>query len=311
MPDPVIAVFALGLFAGLIRSDLKVPQGTYDTLTILLLFALGMKGGLAIREQGLLDVLPQALTIALLGALIPLVLFPVLRKLVRLNSADSAAMAAHYGSVSVGTFAVGMAYLEHRLISYEPQLTLFVVMLEMPAIGVAILLSRMGGANQGTRWGQILHEVFASRGMVLLGGGLLIGSLYGKDGLGTIAPLFMQLFHGLLALFLLEMGLCAANFLRHWERSNSRVLIFALCAPPLLAISAIPVANLMGLSEGGSVLLMTLFASASYIAAPAAMRQAVPEANTGMAISAALAITFPFNTLIGIGIYHQVWQWLG
>lgn len=311
MPDVVITTFALGLIAGLLRSDLRVPKGATDLISILLLFAIGLKGGIALAASDLRfsELLPQMLLVIALGAAIPLLLAPVLRRLVRLNAIDAAAVAAHYGSVSVGTFAVALAFIDNLNLSYEAQLTLFVVLLEMPAIAVGILLARRAQGQSSGDWGKLAHEVLASKGMLLLGSGVLIGACYGAQGLSSIAPLFLDLFKGWLALFLLEMGLCAAGALQDLKREHWRLALFAVIAPPLLALASLPLAQLMGLSLGGNVLLMTLAASCSYIAAPAAMRMAVPQANLGLAIAASLAVTFPFNTLLGIPLYYQWAQW--
>ena len=311
MPDVVITTFALGLCAGLIRSDLRVPKGATDLISILLLFAIGLKGGMALAATPVQwpTLLPQMLAVVAMGFAIPLLLAPVLRHLVKLSGVDAASVAAHYGSVSVGTFAVALAFVDNLNLDYEAQLTLFVVLLEMPAIAVGILLARRAQGQTGGDWGKLAHEVLASKGMLLLGSGVLIGALYGEQGLAPIAPLFLDLFKGWLALFLLEMGLCAAGALPDLKREHWRLALFAVVVPPLLALASLPLALAMGLSLGGSVLLMTLVASCSYIAAPAAMRMAVPEANLGLAIAASLAVTFPFNTLVGIPLYHQLALW--
>lgn len=303
MPDIIVSLFLLGLVAGLVQSDLRIPRGAYDVLGILLMFAIGLKGGVALSGNMSWGLLPELLAVVMLGVAIPLICFPVLHRLVRLDRANSASIAAHYGSVSAGTFAVVLAYAESRSLAVSPQTTLYLVLLELPAIIVAILLARTG-TGQGMRG--ILHEALTSRGVLLLVGGVLVGMLYGAEGVAPIAPLYLELFHGLLALFLLEMGLLAARALGSWRREYWRLAVFALLAPPLLALSGMLVARLFGLPAGSALVLATLVASASYIAAPAAIRQAIPEADIGMAMIASLGITFPFNVLLGIPLYQYV-----
>jgi hypothetical protein len=215
-------------------------------------------------------------------------------------------VAAHYGSVSVGTFAVGVAYLAREGIPAEPVMPLLLVLLEVPAIVLGILLAR--GVSASTQWGEVMREVLLGRSVLLLLGGLLIGWLAGPAGLEPVAPLFFDLFKGMLAIFLLEMGLIAAEHLGGFRRHGVFMVLFAILTPPAFALVGIGFAALMGLSLGGAVLLATLAGSASYIAAPAAMRTAVPEANPALSLTAALAVTFPFNILVGIPLYRHAAQ---
>jgi len=305
MPDVIIALFALGLVAGLVQSDLKISRGTYDTLAIVLMFAIGLKGGLALHGNWDNALLWSFAAVTLAGALIPVLLFFVLRRTVELNSANAASIAAHYGSVSAGTFAVVLAWAESRQLAMAPETTLYLVLLELPAIIVGILLFRLG--NRETRGvGAILHEALTSRGVLLLMGGVAVGFVYGKEGSNSITPLFIGLFPGLLGLFLLEMGLCAARELSQWRPGLWRLASFALITPPLLAVAGMLLGISLGLPDGSVLVLATLMASSSYIAAPAAIRQAIPEADIGLAMLASLGITFPFNVLLGIPLY----QWM-
>ncbi len=307
MPDVIISLFALGLLAGLVKSDLKISSGTYDTLAILLMFAIGLKGGLALHGNWSNDLLLNLGVVTLMGLLVPLALFPLLRHLVRLDNANAASLAAHYGSVSAGTFAVAIAWVNARGMPLAPETTLYLVMLELPAIIVGIMLYRRARGGQGGL-GPILHEAMTSRSVLLLIGGVAVGFLYGPQGINAITPLFMDLFPALLAIFLLEMGLCAAAQLRAWRPGLLRVVVFALVVPPVLGVVGLGVGLLLGLPQGSVLVLATLMASASYIAAPAAMRHSVPEADVGLAMLAALGVTFPFNVLIGIPIYHWLLQ---
>jgi hypothetical protein len=302
VPDIVVTLFALGILAGLARSDLQIPKGTYDTLSILLMLAIGLKGGVALHGNLSTGMLPELLAVTALGCVIPLALYPVLRRLVRLDAADSASFAAHYGSVSAGTFAVAVAWVDQAGLPVAPQTTLYLVLLEMPAIIVGVLLYRRVSGTGGA-FGHLLREAFTSRGVVLLLGGVIIGALYGQEGLAPISALFLDLFKGFLALFLLEMGLCTAGYLRGWRIDQWRVVLFAALAPLVLVWAGLLTGLALGLPQGSTLLLAVLTASASYIAAPAAIRAAIPAADTGKTMFAALGVTFPLNVAFGIPLY--------
>jgi uncharacterized protein len=309
MPDIVIMFFLLGALAGVAKSDLQVPKAAYDTLSILLMLTLGLKGGLALHGQVSWQLLPEVVVVVLIGIAVPLAVYPLVRKLAGLNSADSASLAAHYGSTSAGTFAVALAFAEANNLVIAPQTTLYLVLLELPAIVVAIMIYRkMSGST--AKAGAIWHEALTSRGVVLLAGGLLIGYWYGPEGSKAITPLFIGAFKALLALFLLEMGLCVAKHLNPFPFKHWRLIIFALVAPMVLAVIGISLGVLLGLPAGTSLILGCLVAGASYIAAPAAIRGAIPEADVGLSIFASLGVTFPFNVLVGIPIYYQLLNWL-
>lgn len=304
MTDPIILFFFLGVVAGLLRSELRLPAAIYDFLSMLLLLSIGLKGGIELSKQPFGELLPQMLAVVTVGFLLPLVAFPLLRYVGHFKRVDAASIAAHYGSVSVGTYAVAVAYLATHSITYEEYMPLFLVLLEMPAILVGIVLAK--GLRGDTRWGKLTHEVFLGKSIVLLTGGLLIGWAAGPEGIAPIAPLFFDLFKGVLALFLLEMGLIAASQVESLRRHGIPLVIFGVIFPLFGGAIGIVLGWSIGLSIGGTVLLATLFASASYIAAPAAMRMAVPEANPALSLAASLAVTFPFNIIIGIPFYHKV-----
>lgn len=304
--DAIPLFFMLGFAARLARSDLKIPPQLYEALSIYLLLAIGLKGGMELARQDPLAILPQALAVLALGALIPLVAFPILHKLGRLDRLNAASIAGHYGSVSVVTFAVGVDYVIARGIDYEAYLPLFLVILEMPGIAVGVLLARLGGNLRAVRWGTLGHEIFMGKSMVLLGGGLLIGWVAGPVGLAPLEPFFFTLFKGVLCLFLLEMGLVAASQVHTLRTCGAFLFAFAIAMPIIGSVLGIATGALIGLSAGGTLLLATLAASASYIAAPAAMRIAIPEANPGLSITAALVVTFPFNILVGIPLYDRL-----
>jgi hypothetical protein len=305
--DPVVLFFLLGLIARLAGSDLRLPESLYETLAIYLLLAIGLKGGVELAQQPLATVAPQALAAIALGAAIPLLLFPLLRA--KLPRADAASIAAHYGSVSVVTFAVATSFLAARGIDSESYLPLIVALMEAPGIIVGIVLARAGGER--IAWGPLAHEVIFGKSVLLLLGGLAIGALIGPAGIGPIAPLFTDLFKGVLALFLLEMGLVAGGRLGDLKRAGAFLLAFGIGAPLVLAFIGALVGHLVGLSTGGTALLATLAASASYIAAPTAIRIAVPEANPALSIGVALGVTFPFNIFVGIPLYLQYARWIG
>lgn len=302
--EPVILFFLLGLLAGLARSDLKIPGVLYESLSIFLLLAIGLKGGVELARYALADLIGAALTVVLVATLIPLAAFPILHRLGGLARADAASIAAHYGSVSVVTFAVAGSYLARLGEPAEGYMVVFLVLLEFPALLIGVVLARRTTGE--TKWGPLLHEVLFGKSIVLLIGGLLIGWAAGAEGIKPLDQLFFGLFKGMLAFFLLEMGLVVATRLAELRRAGPFLLGFATLMPLCAGLLGILTANLLGLSVGGAAMLATLYASASYIAAPAAMRIAVPEANPALSIGAALGITFPFNLLIGIPAYHWV-----
>ncbi len=303
--DPVVLFFLLGVIARLVRSDLRLPEAMYEGLSIYLLLAIGLKGGVELAKHPVGPLLPQVGGVLLLGIALPLLAYPVLRYVGRFNRPDASSVAAHYGSVSMVTFAVAMAYLLERGISHEQYMPLFVVLLEVPGIVVGILLAKLG-AERRVEWGALAHEVLFGRSIVLLTGGLVIGWISGPQALEPQAKLFFELFKAVLALFMLEMGLVAAGRIRDLRRTGLFLLAFGTIVPCVFAAIGGLVAQGIGLSLGGAILLGTLAASASYIAAPAAMRIAVPEANPSLSLAASLGVTFPFNVLVGIPLYHRV-----
>lgn len=301
--DPVVLFFLLGVAARLVRSDLRVPEALYEGLAIFLLLAIGLKGGVELARQPLATVIPQSLGVVALGLVLPFIAFPIARHIGRLSRADAASLAAHYGSVSMVTFAVALAYLIEYGIEHEEYMALFVVLLEIPGIVVGIALAKVGS---GIRWGALAREVLFGRSVVLLGGGLLIGWIAGPEALTPYSRLFFDLFKGVLALFMLEMGLIAAARLSEVRLRAPFVVSFGIAMPLVFALIGSVAGIGLGLSAGGTMLLATLAASASYIAAPAAVRIAIPEANPSMSLAAALGVTFPFNILLGIPLYRRI-----
>ncbi len=308
MPDIIVMFFLLGVLAGSLKSDLEIPKAAYDILSLLLMLTIGLKGGMALHGNLHWGLIPEILAVMSLGFFIPLILYPVLRHLVRLNVPDAASFCAHYGSVSAGTFAVALAWVEARELAIGGQVTLYLVLLELPAILTGLWLYRRLGTTSGGAQSQgpaLWQETLTNRSVVLLVGGVIIGILYGPNqGEGVTDPL-TGAFSLVLALFLLEMGLVAAGTLAKLKPQHWRVIVFALLTPPLLAVPGLLTGLWLGLAPGTVIVLGTLTASASYIAAPVAIRHAVPEADVGLTMLASLGVTFPFNVLVGIGLYSQ------
>ncbi len=316
MFDVVILFFLLGVFARLVKSDLRLPEALYETLSIYLLLAIGLKGGLELSRQPLQVLAPQIIATILLSFSIPLILYPLFRAF-KLSGYDSASVAAHFGSVSVVTFAIVTAALNRAGIPYESHAPLWVAIMEAPGLIAGVLLARMfgrtrsaeTGAFAGVKWGALAHEVLLGRSVLLLLGGILIGAVAGAEGIAPIKPIFIDAFKGVLALFLLELGLVAGGRLAEVRRFGVVAVVIGVAIPPVLALFGALVGAALGLSVGGVAILATLAASASYIAAPTAMRIAVPEANAALSITIVLGITFPFNIVFGIPLYIWLATW--
>lgn len=308
--SPAVLFFALGLLAALLKSDLKFPEPLYITLTIYLLVAIGFKGGVAIAEAGLAKVWLPAAAALLLGALIPLWTYPVLRFVGRLGAVDAAAIAAHYGSVSAVTFITATTYLGTVHQTYESYASAFLAVMEAPAIVVGVVLGKLLG-DQRSAGGPlslkaVAHEALFGRSIFLLVGSLIVGALSGPAGMAKVEPLFVTLFQGILALFLLEMGVVAGRRLGDLRKVGPFLLGFGILGPLLHGCIGVWLGQRVGLGLGGATLLGVLAASASYIAAPAAVRMSLPDANPTLYLTASLAITFPFNITLGIPIYFEL-----
>jgi hypothetical protein len=307
--DPIPLFFVLGVIARLMRSDLRLPPPVYDALSIYLLLAIGLKGGVEMARSFTPAMVIDILVVMVLGAAIVFVAYPIFRR--RLGVPDAASLAAHYGSISIVTFAAASQILTNRGISYEPHLSLLAAVMEAPALLVGAWLGRRNEKNAEVgSMATLLHEIAANRSVLLLIGGIAIGVIAGPEGKAPLQPLFVDLFKGALCLFLLEMGLVAAGRFSELRRSGLFLILAGIGVPLLSAVLGAAAARLLGFSQGGCALLMTLAASASYIAAPTAMRLALPKADPAIGITAALAITFPFNLLLGIPLYIEVAGWL-
>ena len=311
--SPIVLAFALGIVARLVRSDLHIPDQLYSALSIYLLLAIGLKGGAELSKTTLGEFWAPGLASLVIGIGIPCWCYATLRGLGRFNVADSAALAAHYGSVSAVTFSASITFLEGLQVPHEGFMPTLVAFLEVPAIVVALLIARTkapGDTPGAGSWSEVVHELLAGKSILLLVGGLVIGFLSGEKGLEQVAPLFVEPFKGALVLFLLELGMVAAGRLRDLRTAGLFLVAFGVLMPIFNGAVGVGLGTLAGLSLGGSFILGVLAASASYIAAPAAVRIALPQANPGYYLTASLAITFPFNLAVGLPIYYAFARWL-
>jgi len=312
LASPPILFFALGLLSVLLRTDLRLPEPVYVGLSTYLLLAIGFKGGVALAEAGLREVWLPGLAAMALGTVIPLWCYAVLRVGLRLSAVDAAAIGAHYGSVSAVTFVTAVQYLKDLGVSFEGYASAFLAVMESPAIVVGVLLGRWAtrhGGLTGREWRRLAHEALLGRSVFLLVGSLLAGAVCGRRGLEMTEGFFVTPFQGLLTLFLFEMGMVAARRLGDLRKVGPALAVFGVVMPVAHAVLGLWVGHWTGLSPGGAFLMAVLAASASYIAAPAAMRLALPEANPTLYLTASLAVTFPFNVTLGLPLYAQMIRW--
>lgn len=309
----MVLAFALGLFATLVKSDLRFPDELYTALTIYLLFAIGLKGGMKLDGMSLSVVGGPLIAAVALSAVVPVWCFYLLKNVVRLDAINSGAIAAHYGSVSAVTFSAVLAFLEIGKVPVEGYVPALLAVMEAPAIIVAIYLamkSNHSGTSQPGDMKRLFHDLLTGKGILLLLGGLAIGLLCGKKGFEQVAPFFDAPFKGVLTLFLLEVGLVTGRRLHDLKSAGWRLVAFALIMPVLHGLLGALVGKWCGLGLGGTTVLATLAASASYIAAPAAVRIALPQASPALYLTSSLAITFPFNIVLGIPLYHAFAKFL-
>ena len=341
--DPAILFFALGVFAGLVRSNLEMPAAISKFLSIYLLMALGLKGGFALAASGLTPSVLSSLGLAiLLAVVVPLVGYVLLRRV--LSGFNAAAVAATYGSVSAVTFVTATQYLESQSVPYGGYMAAAMALMESPAIILAVMLANaqrqrlaaaaaaphsphtqpvlamaapgMGGlatpapqarqGGPGLSMGKILHESFTDGTQLLLLGAMVIGLVTGDAGKAAMQPFSGDLFKGMLCLFLLDMGLATARNLPAVRHQSPWLLAYAVLAPLVHATLALGLAWMAKVPAGDAVLLMVLAASASYIAVPAVVRFAIPEADPSLYVSLSLGLTFPLNIVLGIPLYTQV-----
>lgn len=302
---PVLA-FLLGVLAAGLRADLRLPDAVYQALSMYLLLAIGLKGGVALREVPVSDVAVPVGFALILGVIIPVLAFVILRLITRLDRIDRGAMAAHYGSTSLVTFTAALVFLDSIDVSYEGYVVTLLAILEIPGILVGLFLANAGRTEAS--WSESIREVLTGRSILLLAGGVVIGALSGPDGYARVEPFFGSLFTGVLALFLLEMGVLTGRRMGDMRNAGWGVVVFAVVFPVLAGSLGIAAGALAGMSQGGAMVFGVLCASASYIAAPAAVRLALPTANPGITLTSSLGITFPFNLIIGIPLYWWLAQ---
>jgi uncharacterized protein len=319
--NPPVMFFFLGMLAVAVQSDLEIPNPLPKLFSLYLLIAIGFKGGHELYESGLNTEVVTTLAVAvLMASIVPVYSFFILR--LKLDEFNAAAIAATYGSISAVTFITASALLDKLQIAYGGHMVAALALMESPAIVVGLILVRVFGqkkdigddetASSESGWGAVLHEAFLNGSVLLLIGSVVVGVASGKEGWGKL-HLFVEkdIFYGALMFFLLDMGLVAARRIRDLKQTGFFLIGFAILMPIGNAVIGILLAKLVGMGPGNALLFAVLCASASYIAVPAAMRMTVPQANPSLYVSMALAITFPFNIIIGIPMYLQAIRLLG
>jgi len=300
-----VLAFILGFLASRIKTDVRMPEPIYQFISIFLLFGIGLKGGYSLQGLSISDFLAPSIATLLLGSAIPLLAFLLLGLVRQLTEIDRGAIAAHYGSTSLVTFTATLLFLENSYIKVEGFATALLTIMEIPGIVVGIYLGSRHRSKK-VRWGDTLREVVAGKTVLLLVGGLLIGVLTTHTGYEKVAPFFIDLQSGLLAFFLLNLGYLAGSNWSEIKGVGIPMGIFAILFPIFTGTLGIVVGNLIGLSLGGAVILGVLCSSASYIAAPAAVSVALPEAKASLALILSIGVTFPFNLIIGIPLYLEI-----
>jgi len=311
--SPVVLFFMLGVGAALARSDLAVPEAVAKALALYLMMSIGLKGGVEVARQGMDSMLIWTILAgALLSFLLPILAYGLLRTMTGLDPVNAAAVSAHYGSISAVTLAAALDVLSRAGLVSEGYMVAVAAVMETPAIICALLLARRAAPKAATSTtGELLREASLNGSVIALVGAFFIGWIVGPEGLKPVSPLFIDLFRGILCIFLLDMGLVAGRGLaRAGKYLNFRLLAFGIGMPLISGAIAAVIAVAIGLSPGGTMIFITLAASASYIAAPAAMRIALPEAEPAIYLTLSLGVTFPFNLTLGLPIYLMVAQYL-
>jgi hypothetical protein len=308
--DPAILFFVFGMVAGALKSNLEIPPQISRFLSLYLLMALGLKGGFALAESGLTAEVSISLGAGIgLAVIVPAMGYLLLRRF--LNGYDAAAIAATYGSVSAVTFITAVQYLDQRGLPFGGHMAAAMALMESPAIIMAVLLANWvrqkdKAPGQSAPVGKVLHESLTDGAQLLLLGAMAVGILSGDAGEAAMKPFAGDLFKGMLAFFLLDMGLLAARNMGQLRGKSPWLLVYAIAGPLTHATLALMLCAALGVSAGNAALLMVLAASASYIAVPAVIRLAIPEANPSLYFGMSLGLTFPFNILLGIPLYVHV-----
>ena len=313
--NPPVLFFFLGMLAVFCKSDLEIPPPLPKLFSLYLLLAIGFKGGYELSESGINTQIALTLMASIIMALVvPAYSFFILR--LKLDAYNAAAIAATYGSISAVTFITASSFLEKLHIEYGGHMVAALALMESPAIIIGIVLVRVfapakEGENEAFSWGKVLHESFLNGSVFLLVGSLIIGLLTGDKGWEKLQPFTQGIFYGALTFFLLDMGLVAAKRIRELKKAGSFLIAFSVFIPVANAILGIVIGKVLGFGEGNTLLFTVLCASASYIAVPAAMRMTIPEANPSIYVSMALALTFPFNIIVGIPLYLELIKLIG
>ena len=300
-----VLVFVLGFIGAKIKSDVRIPESIYQMISIFLLFGIGLKGGHALKETSFGSFVKPAIATLALGILIPIIAFIVLKFARKINDLDRGAIAAHYGSTSLVTFSAALLFLENSGIKVEGFATALLTIMEIPGIVVGVYLGSRH-RDKSVQWGKTLHEVITGKTILLLVGGLVIGVTTSLAGYKKVAPFFIDLQSGFLTLFLLHLGYLAGSNWGEIKKVGAMVGVFALIFPIFTGTLGVVAGHMVGLSIGGATILGVLCASASYIAAPAAVSIGLPEANAPLALMSSIGVTFPFNLLVGIPLYLEI-----
>ena len=316
LATPMILFFVLGFVSTIIKSDIEIPQAISKVLAIYFMIAIGFKGGVEINKTGIDNGLYDSILISvLIGVITPLIAFLILKYIGHLDNINSGAISAHYGSVSVVTFVTAISFLNSKTIDYNGFMAGMMALMESPAIFVSILLVRIFSSEKistlKSNYIDLLKESLFNSSVVLLFGSLVIGIIVGEKGMITVKPFLVDPFNGVLTLFLLDMGMIAGQRISEFKKVGIFLSCFAIVMPVINAIGTVLLCGMFQLSIGDTLLFSVLAASSSYIAAPAAVRIALPKANPAYYITMSLAITFPFNIIFGIPLYFSIINCLG
>lgn len=310
--SPPILFFFLGMLAVLVRSDLEIPQPLPKFFSLYLLLSIGFRGGVELNHSGLSgDVALALLAAVVMAVFVPFYTFFILKR--KLSTSDAAAIAATYGSISAVTFITATAFLQRLNIESSGHLVAAMALMESPAIIIGVMLYRFYATNNENgdfSWSELLREAFLNGSVFLIMGSLIIGIITGEKGNKALSPFTEEIFRGMLAFFLLDMGLLAAKRLRDMRKASVFLVTFALMIPLVNAFIGIMLAKIIGMQRGDALLFSVLCASASYIAVPAAVRTSIPEANPSLYVPMSLALTFPFNIIVGLPLYLYVINFL-
>ncbi len=303
--SPMVLAFVLGMIVVWVKSDLRIPEAVYTFFSIYLLFSIGLEGGFDLAQVSFGQFIGPALSAVIIGVLIPLWTSVALTRFGGLDPANAIAISIHYGGVSSVTLSAGIAFLADVGVTFEGFLPTLYVIMELPAYFVALLLvaARVGNQTQDVR--EVARIALTGKAFLLLGGGVLVGFLSGENGRAQVEPFFLDLFPGILTLFLLQMGTVVGERFGELRGLSVFVFIFAMIAPVVHAFAGVLLGTLVGLSPGGAFILGVIAASASFISAPAVVQANIPQANPGIHMGTALGITFPFNLVLGIPIYYE------